>query len=67
MSGFLVFAGRLGLVALRVVPTHNAFIRARNKVDAAGSGINVPFERHHDLVPASSSPSRATPSTRARR
>ena len=51
MTGFLVFAGLLALVGLWVVLTTNSFIRARNKVDEAWSGIDVQLKRRHDLVP----------------
>ena len=33
------------------VVTNNSFIRARNKVDEAWSGIDVQLKRRHDLVP----------------
>jgi LemA protein len=51
MTGFLVLAGLLALVGLWVVLTNNSFIRARNKVDEAWSGIDVQLKRRHDLVP----------------
>jgi LemA protein len=51
MTGFLVLAGLLALVGLWVVLTNNSFIRARNKVDEAWSGIDVQLRRRHDLVP----------------
>ena len=51
MTLFLVFAGLLALVGLWLVVTNNAFIRARNKVDEAWSGIDVQLKRRHDLVP----------------
>ena len=51
MTGFLAFAGLLALVGLWVVLTTNSFIRARNKVDEAWSGIDVQLKRRHDLVP----------------
>ena len=51
MTGFLVLAGPLALIGLWVVLTNNAFIRARNKVDEAWSGIDVQLKRRHDLVP----------------
>ena len=51
MTGFLAFAGLLALIGLWVVLTTNSFIRARNKVDEAWSGIDVQLKRRHDLVP----------------
>jgi len=51
MTPFLVLAGLLALVGLWVVLTNNSFIRARNKVDEAWSGIDVQLNRRHDLVP----------------
>lgn len=46
-----VGAGALVLIAIWVVVTNNSFIRARNKVDEAWSGIDVQLKRRHDLVP----------------
>jgi LemA protein len=51
MIGFLVVLAVLGLVALWVVVTYNSFIRSRNKVDEAWSGIDVQLKRRHDVVP----------------
>jgi LemA protein len=34
-----------------VIVTNNSFIRARNKVDEAWSGVDVQLKRRHDLVP----------------
>ena len=51
MTGFLVVAGLLALLGLWVVLTNNSFVRARNKVDEAWSGIDVQLKRRHDLVP----------------
>jgi LemA protein len=51
MTGFLVLAGLLALIGLWVVLTNNSFVRARNKVDEAWSGIDVQLKRRHDLVP----------------
>ena len=50
-SFLLLLAGLLALVGLWVVLTNNSFIRARNKVDEAWSGIDVQLKRRHDLVP----------------
>ncbi len=52
MTVLLVVAGLLVLLALWVVVTNNSFIRARNKVDEAWSGIDVQLKRRHDLVPS---------------
>ena len=46
----------VGLVAVVVtaiwaVAANNSFVRARNKVDEAWSGIDVQLKRRHDLVP----------------
>jgi LemA protein len=51
MTVLLVVGGLLALLALWVVLTNNSFIRARNKVDEAWSGIDVQLKRRHDLVP----------------
>jgi len=51
MTVLLVVAGLLALVGLWVVLTNNSFIRARNKVDEAWSGIDIQLKRRHDLVP----------------
>ena len=51
MTVLLVLGGLLALLALWVVITNNSFIRARNKVDEAWSGIDVQLKRRHDLVP----------------
>ena len=51
MTVLLVLGGLLALVALWAVITNNSFIRARNKVDEAWSGIDVQLKRRHDLVP----------------
>src|SRR5215210_4159501 len=39
------------LIAIWAVAANNSFIRARNKVDEAWSGIDVQLGRRHDLVP----------------
>jgi LemA protein len=51
MTVLLVLGGLLALLALWVVVTNNSFIRSRNKVDEAWSGIDVQLKRRHDLVP----------------
>ena len=51
MTGFLVLAALLALIGLWVVLANNSFVRARNKVDEAWSGIDVQLNRRHDLVP----------------
>jgi LemA protein len=51
MTVLLVVAGLLALLAVWVVVTNNSFIRSRNKVDEAWSGIDVQLKRRHDLVP----------------
>ena len=51
MTVLLVVAGLLALLGLWAVLTNNSFIRARNKVDEAWSGIDVQLKRRHDLVP----------------
>jgi LemA protein len=52
MTVLLVVAGLLALILVWVVVTNNSFIRARNKVDEAWSGIDVQLKRRHDLVPS---------------
>jgi LemA protein len=39
------------IAAIWGVAANNSFIRARNKVDEAWSGIDVQLKRRHDLVP----------------
>jgi LemA protein len=39
------------LVVIWAVAANNSFVRARNKVDEAWSGIDVQLGRRHDLVP----------------
>ncbi len=51
MTVLYVVGGLLALLGLWVVLTNNSFIRARNKVDEAWSGIDVQLKRRHDLVP----------------
>ena len=51
MTVLFVVAGLLALVGLWVVLTNNSFIRSRNKVDEAWSGIDIQLKRRHDLVP----------------
>jgi LemA protein len=46
-----IAAGGLVLVAIWIVATSNSFVRARNKVDEAWSGVDVQLKRRHDLVP----------------
>jgi LemA protein len=50
-TALYVAAGSLVLVAIWIVATSNSFIRARNKVDEAWSGVDVQLKRRHDLVP----------------
>src|SRR3712207_8147996 len=53
MSNTLFYAvgGALVLVIVWIVATWNSFIKSRNKVDEAWSGIDVQLKRRHDLVP----------------
>jgi LemA protein len=51
MNAILVFSALLVLVGVWVVVTNNSFIRARNKVDEAWSGIDVQLKRRHDVIP----------------
>jgi LemA protein len=46
-----VVAGGLVLIGIWIVATSNSFVRARNKVDEAWSGMDVQLKRRHDLVP----------------
>src|SRR3954451_12335001 len=39
------------VIAIWAVAANNSFVRARNKVDEAWSGIDVQLKRRHDLVP----------------
>src|SRR5918912_1763275 len=41
----------LVIAAIWGVAANNSFVRARNKVDEAWSGIDVQLKRRHDLVP----------------
>ncbi|HKP89134.1 MAG TPA: LemA family protein [Thermoleophilaceae bacterium] len=49
----MISVGLIAVVLLAVwaVATNNSFVRARNKVDEAWSGIDVQLKRRHDLVP----------------
>jgi LemA protein len=53
MSNTLFYAmgGGLVLLIVWIVTTWNSFVRTRNKVDEAWSGIDVQLKRRHDLVP----------------
>ena len=51
MTVLLVIAALLALLVVWVVVTNNSFIRSRNKVDEAWSGIDAQLKRRHDLVP----------------
>jgi LemA protein len=51
MTAGYIGVGVIALVAIWVVVTNNSFIRARNKVDEAWSGVDVQLKRRHDLVP----------------
>jgi LemA protein len=51
MTVLYVVGGLIVLVGLWAVVTNNSFIKARNKVDEAWSGIDVQLKRRHDLVP----------------
>jgi LemA protein len=49
----LISVGLIAVVLLAIwaVAANNSFVRARNKVDEAWSGIDVQLKRRHDLVP----------------
>jgi LemA protein len=51
MIGVYILLGALALLALWLVLSYNALVKARNKVDEAWSGIDVQLKRRHDLVP----------------
>jgi LemA protein len=51
MTAIVLLVGFLIIVGVWIVLTTNTFIRARNKVDEAWSGIDVQLRRRHDLVP----------------
>src|SRR3954465_15378472 len=51
MTVLYVVVGLAVLIGLWVVVTNNSFIKSRNKVDEAWSGIDVQLKRRHDLVP----------------
>jgi LemA protein len=51
MTLLYVVVGLAVLIGLWVVVTNNSFIKSRNKVDEAWSGIDVQLKRRHDLVP----------------
>src|SRR3954470_16720967 len=51
MTALYVVVGLAVLTGLWVVVTNNSFIKSRNKVDEAWSGIDVQLKRRHDLVP----------------
>src|SRR5918997_2348179 len=48
---FFAIGGGLALMIVWIVVTWNSFIKARNKVEEAWSGIDVQLKRRHDLVP----------------
>jgi LemA protein len=51
MTALYIAFGVLVLALIWVIVTNNAFIRARNKVEEAWSGVDVQLKRRHDLVP----------------
>ena len=51
MTGVYILLAVLALLALWLVLSYNALVKARNKVDEAWSGIDVQLKRRHDLVP----------------
>jgi LemA protein len=51
MTVLYVVVGLAVLTGLWIVVTNNSFIKSRNKVDEAWSGIDVQLKRRHDLVP----------------
>jgi LemA protein len=51
MIGVYILLGALALLALWLVLSYNALVKACNKVDEAWSGIDVQLKRRHDLVP----------------
>ena len=51
MTVLYVVVGLAVLTGLWLVVTNNSFIKSRNKVDEAWSGIDVQLKRRHDLVP----------------
>jgi LemA protein len=51
LTAAYIGVGLIALIAIWIVVTHNSFIRARNKVDEAWSGVDVQLKRRHDLVP----------------
>ena len=51
MTTLYVVLGAVALLLLWYVLTWNSFIRARNKVEEAWSGVDVQLKRRHDLVP----------------
>jgi LemA protein len=51
MTALHVLFGLFAALVLWVIVTNNSFIRARNKVDEAWSGVDVQLKRRHDLVP----------------
>jgi LemA protein len=50
-TALYAIAGAVFLFAVWFVATSNSFVRARNKVDEAWSGVDVQLKRRHDLVP----------------
>jgi LemA protein len=51
MTGLYILLAVLALLALWLVLSYNALVKARNKVDESWSGIDVQLKRRHDLVP----------------
>src|SRR4051794_27762982 len=52
MTALYVVVGLAVLTGLWVVVTNNSFIKSRNRVDEAWSGIDVQLKRRHDLIPS---------------
>jgi LemA protein len=51
MTVVLIIVGVVLLLALVYILIRNSIIGSRNRVDEAGSGIDVQLKRRHDLVP----------------
>lgn len=51
MSALVILLGLAGLVILYGVIVYNRFIKDRNTIDEAWSGIDVQLKRRHNLIP----------------
>jgi len=51
MSALIILLALAGLVVVYVILVYNRFIKDRNTIDEAWSGIDVQLKRRHNLIP----------------